>query len=137
MDKKIVGLVGAMSAVALLDTAQASTVEAPEVAKVMSPQSFEDLLAPIPNAVSVLRAVDAVEASAARAAMESGGGAKVKLAQYYGYDGYYYHHHHHHHHHHNYYPYHPYAYPYPTPYPYPYYRHHHHHHHHQYYDGYQ
>jgi hypothetical protein len=120
MDKKVAGLVGAVSAVALLDTAHAATIS--RVTEVMRPGSFEDLLEPIPNALALLRAVDAAEANVARTYREPQRDPNVKLAQYDGYGGYY--HHHHHHHHHRWHPYLPY-------YPY-YHRHHHHHHHHHY-----
>ena len=91
MDKKIVGLLGAVSAFAALDGAQAAT--APQANDVMHVTSYADLLQPIPNATKLLQASDAALAEQAVA----DGQAKIELAQYYG-DGYGYYHHHHHHH---------------------------------------
>lgn len=91
LDKKIVGLAGAM-AVAAPGLAVAAPAPA---ADVMAAGSYADLLKPIPNAVEQLKASDAV--------LQSDDAAKVELAQYY-----YHHHHHHffhrrfyHHHHHH------------------------------------
>jgi hypothetical protein len=103
MDKNIVGLLGGVSALALIGGAQAASAEpaaAPQPAR-----SYAELLDPIPNAAERLNVDDA---------------ASVELAQYYYYGGPYHHHHHHHHHHRWYYGY----------VPHPYYHHHHHHHHH-------
>jgi hypothetical protein len=104
---KVVGLVGAISGLATLDGAQAATVESPNTAALTGARSFAELLEPIPNALAVLRAMDAAEA--ARAVEEAGTDPNVTLVQYH------HHHHHHrvrHHHHHN-----------------RWWRHHHHHHH--------
>lgn len=110
MDKKIVGLVGALSALAAPETVQAMPATGPNVNDVLRVQSYAELLDPIPNAVALLRAADAAPAPEA---------GSVQQVQYY-----YHHHHHHHHHHHGYWR--PYYYYYPRPY----YHHHHHHHHH-------
>jgi hypothetical protein len=101
VDKTVIGLLGAASALAVAGGAQASTGVTPtsEANALQPAQTFAELLDPIPNAAGVLRAEE-----------ERGGAVDrkpVALAQYY-------HHHHHHHHHHRYY----------------YYRHRHHHHHH-------
>ena len=110
MDKKIVGLLGAVGALASLNPAQAATT--PDPSEVLKASSFADLLQPIPNAMEKLQAVD-----------ETGNPPKVRTAQLF------IEHHHHHHHHHGYYRGEP-----PivvTPgYRYPRYYHHHHHHHH-------
>ncbi|WP_026605900.1 hypothetical protein [Methylocapsa acidiphila] len=117
MDKKIVGMIGAISAVASGSAAQASTEN---VAKLMNPGSYAELLEPIPNAAALLRAADAAAARGAFTNKTASGNANVRAAQYYpAYPDYPYYHHHHHH----YYP--PYDY---------YYHHHHHHHHHHYYE---
>jgi hypothetical protein len=112
MDKKIAGLVGAISALAPVNAVEA--VQAREVTEVLNARSYAELLQPIPNAVALLMAADAV--NVARAKGEAEQNPNVKLAQY-GYDHHHHHHHHHrwyhHHHHHRWY-----------------YRHHHHHHHH-------
>jgi hypothetical protein len=55
MDKKIVGLVGAISGLMSLSTAQATAVPPTETA-LPSAQSFGELLDPIPNAAALLRA---------------------------------------------------------------------------------
>jgi hypothetical protein len=110
MDKKIFGLIAAVSGLGTLGAAQADTPSA-HVDRVMAAQSFSELLEPIPNAAALLIAADERDAAPAPG---------VQLAQ-----DYHHHHHHslikkllrlpHHHHHHHHYRYH----------------HHHHHHHHQ------
>ncbi len=110
MDKKIVGLVGAVTALMAPGAAQAMPAATPSINEVLSVQSYADLLDPIPNARALLR-----EANAAAAQKP----ARVEKTQYYGHhhhhhhngywdtpwggygNGYGYHHHHHHHHHHN------------------------------------
>lgn len=80
MDKKIAGLLGAVGALASLNTAQAATSSDPT--EVLKAGSYADLLQPIPNAVAALKAVDDKADVATH---------YVQLAQA--------HHHHHHHHH--------------------------------------
>ena len=116
MDKKIAGLAGAITSLASMHAAEASLAQ--NVAEIVSPRSYAELLQPIPNAAALLKAVDA--ADAARTEAEAKRNVNVRLAQYWDY----YYPHHHHHHHHNYY------------YQRPYYHHHHHHHHHSYYPYY-
>jgi hypothetical protein len=111
MDKKIVGLVGAISGLMSLSTAQATTVPPTETA-LPSAQSFGELLDPIPNAAALLRIAD--EAGHHN---QTGTNPNVKLA----YDHHHHHKYHHHHHHHNYHHHHHHHN----------YHHHHHHHHHQ------
>jgi hypothetical protein len=112
---KIVGLVGAISGLATLDGAQAATVESPNTTALNGARSFAELLAPIPNALAVLRAMDAAEAG--RTGQEAGTDPNVTLVQYHHHHRAHHHHHHHrwfrHHHHHHHRN-----------------RHHHHHHHH-------
>ncbi|MBV8962067.1 MAG: hypothetical protein JOY67_12565 [Hyphomicrobiales bacterium] len=117
MDKTIVGLIGAISALATADGAQAAT--APTANEVMSARSFGELLEPIPNAVALLQAADEAKAKSAREA-ENG---TEKVAQFFYPYPYYRHHHHHHHHHH---------WGWGPPRPLYYHHHHHHHHHHHY-----
>jgi hypothetical protein len=107
MDQKIVGLVGAVSGLAMMTAVEAT--QARDVTEVLNARSYAELLQPIPNAVALLVASDAVNASRAKAEAEQD--PNVKLAQYY-----HHHHHHwyHHHHHHHWYR--------------PWYHHHHHHH---------
>lgn len=102
MNRKTASLVGAISVLAtagVLNSAQAK-----EVVEVLTPTTYAELLQPIPNAVALLGAANALSEGQAS---ESGPG-NVQLAQYH-----HHHHHHqwrrHHHHHHNW-------------------RHHHHHH---------
>jgi hypothetical protein len=115
MDKKIAGLVGAVSAFATVTAVEAA--QAREVTEVLNARSYAELLQPIPNAVALLMAADAVNAARAKAETEQD--PNVKLAQY----DYWYHHHHHHHHHRWYYHHHHHHH-------YRWYHHHHHHHHH-------
>jgi hypothetical protein len=127
MDKKVAGLVGAVSALATMTAAEAA--RAREATEILNPRSYAELLQPIPNAVALLIAADAL--SAARAKGEAGQDPNVKLAQYEYEYGYYHHHHHHHHHrrwwyhHHHHHHHHRW-----------YYYHHHHHHHHHHHDWY-
>lgn len=130
MDKKTVGLVGAISALPLV--APAPAAESRTLDEVMSPRSYAELLQPIPNAAALL-----AEAKAREAAQSE---PRIQTAQYYGdpYYGYgygfygpyrrpWYHHHHHHHHHHHWNGGWGWGYGYG---PRRYYHHHHHHHHH-------
>jgi hypothetical protein len=117
MEKKIAGLLGAVATLGAFNAAQAAPSPVPT--DVMRANSFADLLEPIPNASSLLQAID--ESTPAQSADEN-----VQPAQYY--------HHHHHHHHHSFYRrdydegYGPRVIVVPPRYRY--YRHHHHHHHH-------
>ena len=115
MDKKIAGLLGAAAALGTLNAAQAAPAPAPS--DMLRANSFAELLEPIPDAASLLQAID--EQAPAKSADEN-----VQLAQYYPH-----HHHHHHHHHHGYYRGYDYGYG-PRVIIVPRYRHHHHHHHH-------
>ena len=129
MEKKIAGLIGAVATLGALSPAEAAPMASPPPTEILRANSFADLLEPIPNAVSLLRAVD-------EAAPTPSMDGNLQPAQYY-------HHHHHHHHHAQFYPrYYP-RYDYDDggpvvivrpPYGYGrYYHHHHHHHHHGYY----
>jgi hypothetical protein len=121
MNKKMVGLLGAASAVASLSGAQAATPSEPDVRSLMEVHSFAELLTPIPNAVSVLEAMDAAAVKMPRAPTAPDA-SETQVAQFYYHD---HHHHHHsyrrfyHHHHHSHWRR-------------PRYHHHHHHHHHSY-----
>jgi hypothetical protein len=116
MDKKLVGLIGAVAGLATAGGAQAA-IDPPALSEALHASSYADLLAPIANPVELLKADNAVREQQA---------ADFQVAQgyypYYGnypYSGYYnYPYYHHHHHHNNYYR------------PYSYQHHHHHHHHH-------
>jgi hypothetical protein len=118
MDNKIVGLVGAISGLASLDAAQAATVAGPNATEVLGARSYAELLDPIPNALALLREVEA--ADDALVGRESAADPNVKIAEHHHHHHRYRHHHHHHHHrwwYHHHHHHHRY-------------RHHHHHHHH-------
>jgi hypothetical protein len=116
MDKKIVGLLGAVGALASLNTAQAATSSDPT--EVLKAGSYADLLEPIPNAMEKLQAVDETQSApkvqTAQLFIEHhhhhhhhhgyyrGYGPRIIVTPGYG-DRRYHHHHHHHHHHHGYY----------------------------------
>jgi hypothetical protein len=110
MEKKIAGLLGAMATLGVFNAAQAAPTPSPAPTDVLKANSFADLLEPIPNAATLLKAVD--ESGPVSSAEEN-----VQLAQY--------HHHHHHHHHHGWRRYAPRVVVVPG-----FRRHHHHHHHH-------
>jgi len=106
MNRMMAGLLGTVAGLATMGVAQAAIPPAPSASEALQVSSYADLLAPVPNAVDLVKLDDA--ARARRPAAEG----ELQLAQYYGPPPAYHHHHHHHHHHHAYY------------------RHHHHHHHH-------
>lgn len=95
MDKKIAGLIGAVSALVALDAAQAAT---PAMQPLPQPTSYADLLQPIPNASAVLAKMDETSSS------EPVGGQTIEVAYHHHHHHRHfrrhYHHHHHHHHHH-------------------------------------
>jgi hypothetical protein len=111
MEKKIVGLLGAMATLGAVNAAQATQAPSPAPTEAMRANSFADLLEPIPNAASLLQAIDQSEPAQ----------PNVQLAQgvYIGVGGAHHHHHHHHH-----------AYRRRIVVVPPRFRHHHHHHHH-------
>ena len=101
MDKKLVGLIGAVAGLATAGGAQAA-IDPPAPSEALHASSYADLLAPIANPVELLKADNAAREQQA---------ADFQVAQgyypYYGnypYSGYYnYPYYHHHHHHNNYY----------------------------------
>jgi hypothetical protein len=97
MDKKIVGVIGAISGLAALDSAAQATPAAQPSPDVMNARSFAELLDPIPNAVAALRASDAATRDAQEQATGELNGA-VQVAGYHHHHHRYHHHHHHHHH---------------------------------------
>ena len=110
MGTKVIGVIGAIAGLAVVDQAQASSPATP-TPDPMSARSFADLLGPIPNAVAALRAADAAAARDARSTAAVGEERGMQVAGM----------HHHHHHHH--------SVPKPKPKPKPHHHHHHHHHH--------
>ncbi len=126
MKRRKAGLVGALAGLAAMGgaSAQAASHTGAMPPEPMQITSYSDLLRPVPNAVELLRAHDAL--LRARAGEMQARGMNV---QYYEGDD----HHHHHHHHQDYYPPPPPDY-YPPPPPPPVYyppppppEHHHHH----------
>jgi len=94
------GLLGGASALALLGGGQASAAAPPSEANALQPaRSFAELLDPIPNAATMLRADDA------RALADASGDEKPTVLAQYNYHHHHHHHHyrHHHHHHHHHY----------------------------------
>jgi len=85
MDKKIAGLIAAVSVLGPLGAAQVQA-SAAEVDQVMTASSFQELLQPIPNAAAILKVVDDAQVNPPAA-------GDMQVAQ-----------HHHHHHHHHWYP---------------------------------
>ncbi len=92
MDKKIVGVIGAITGLAALDSAAQATPAAQPSPDLMNARSFAELLDPIPNAVAALRASDAATARETQEQAVGGLNGDVQVA------GYRHHHHHHHHH---------------------------------------
>ena len=100
MDKKIVGLLGAIAGLATLGPAQAATHPGPGGSEALQPASYADLLMPIPDAVALLKADDAARAQKPVA----GARDSVQVAQVYYHPPYsypHYNHHPYHHHHHS------------------------------------
>ena len=98
MDKKLAGLLGVASVLAL-PAAHASTAVPQSLDAAMQANSYSDLLKPIPNAVELLAASSQVPA-------ESEADSAIQEVQYW-YRHHHHHHHwrrrrwHHHHHHHH------------------------------------
>jgi len=113
MDKSVVGLLGGVSALALIGCAQSALAK--PVVTLQPAQSYAELLDPIPNAAELLCEVDRRPG--------------FVEAQLYSQDGqpYYHHHHHHHYHHHHHSFYNGFI---PNQDYHRHYHHHHHHHHH-------
>src|ERR1700738_4679165 len=115
MDKKIAGLLGAVATLGAFNAAEAAPAPSPAPTDVLRANSFAELLQPIPNAASLLQAID--ESAPAQSADENIQPVQFYhhhhngYGRYYGYDEYaprviivprrYRHHHHHHHHHHH------------------------------------
>ncbi len=111
MDKTTAGLLGVAAGLAAMGTAQAASAPGPNPSEALHASSYADLLAPVQDAVAVMKADDAARVHASDVELPDG----VQLVDYPYYGPAYHHHHHHHHHHHQAY----------------YHHHHHHHHHHQ------
>jgi len=117
MDKKIAGVIGAITGLAALDQAAQATPAATPPQDLMNARSFADLLDPIPNAVAALRAADAAAAQERQGPAVGGLTGEVQVAGMHHHHHHHHHrvirriirhilphhHHHHHHHHHNHY----------------------------------
>ena len=103
MDKKIVGVIGAITGLAVVDQAQAAPAATPTPDTKSAP-SYAALLDPIPNAVAALRAADAAAAGGEERQMQVAG-----MKHHHHHSHHHHHHrvrkpprtHHHHHHHHH------------------------------------
>ena len=114
MGKKTAGLLGAVAGLATMGSAQAAR-PVPHVAEALQVSSYSDLLAPIPDAVAVLKANDLARAQVrdVNGYVYFNYGPPLPPPPYayerpppfpgYGpyYPRYYPHHHHHHNHHHH------------------------------------
>ena len=117
MDKMTIGLVTAVAGLATMGSAHAALAPAPSAATLPKAVSYADLLAPIPDAMALLKADDAARSISTRrteTAQVYYGYQYYSSSPYYSYatpytysyspysyQPYYYHHHHHHHHHHH------------------------------------
>jgi hypothetical protein len=87
MEKKIAGLIGAVAALGAFGSAQASPAPVQDPTAVLKAASFAELLDPIPNAASLLQAVDEQAATSTEGNMQ--------VAQIFIQGGGHHHHHHH------------------------------------------
>ncbi len=90
MDRRIAGVIGAVSALSAALPAHAASEAPLTIESVMQVNSYADLLRPIPNAAALLTETDA----ATRPTVED-------VQYYYHRRRRHYHHHDHHHHHHH------------------------------------
>jgi hypothetical protein len=97
MDKKIVGVIGAVAGLAALDSAAQATPAVQPTAD-LNARSFAELLDPIPNAVAALRASDAATARETQEQATGELSGNVQVAGWHHHHHRRYHHHHHHHH---------------------------------------
>ena len=98
MDKKIAGVIAAVSAVIPMAAAHAS-VTPTEVRQAMTANSFAELLQSVPNAAAILEADDQMRAQAQAATPD----VQVAWHHHHHHSWWWHHHHHHwyHHHHHH------------------------------------
>jgi|ERR1700722_10509665 hypothetical protein len=96
MDKKIVGVIGAITGLAAMDQAAQATPTATPAPDMMNARSYAELLDPIPNAVAALRASDAAAPRETQAVGGLNGDTQV-AGWHHHHHGYHHHHHHHHH----------------------------------------
>jgi hypothetical protein len=112
MDKKIAGLLGAVASWVTMGAAHATTATPmPNPSEALQASSYADLLAPVENAVALVKADDVVRARSQSQSRELEGTQQdvpegnVQLADYWQRPRAHHHHHHHqayrHHHHHH------------------------------------
>jgi hypothetical protein len=94
MDKRIAGLLGAAAALTAVNTAPAAT--AGQETGFAPATSYRELLDPIPNAATVLKAAD----EAQRTEAPAGGETRLAYHHHHHHHHWWRRHHHHHHHHH-------------------------------------
>jgi hypothetical protein len=82
MDKKVAGLIGAMSALVAAVPAQAATSRPLTADAAMEASSYAEPLQPIPNALALLQAATAAPAGPTSTAPVSDGQAMVQEVQY-------------------------------------------------------
>jgi hypothetical protein len=75
MEKKTAGLLGALAGLATMGSAQAAIHPALNASKALQASSYTELLAPVPNAVALLKADDATRAQ--RSVADSLNGAQL------------------------------------------------------------
>ena len=88
MDRKVVGLIGAVGVLASGEASQAAVAPPQSIEAAMQVHSYADLLRPIPNAVALAAQREPVPPAPSEGPIEK---AQVVIL----------HHHHHHHHHHH------------------------------------
>ena len=109
MDKKLAGLLGAAAALTTMTAAQAAMPD--QKTEIAPAASYRDLLDPVPNALSALKADNAKRDEApktelAQVSVQVGGGRHHHYHHHHHHHGvvvrlgshHHYHHHHHHHH---------------------------------------
>ena len=75
MQSKLVGAVSVLSAFVTFDVSRAAPAGASDVNEFLKPQSFAELLDPVPNALALLKEVDEAQAAQQK--------ANPQVAQYY------------------------------------------------------
>ena len=99
MDKKTAALLGAVASIATVGAASAATPPMPGSSEALQVSSYADLLAPVHNAVVLVKADDTArqreQQRAPEGAQQDVPEGHVQLADW---GGAYRHHHHHHHH---------------------------------------
>jgi len=102
MDKKTAALLGAVASIATIGAANAATQPMPDPSDALQASSYADLLAPVHNAVALVKADDNArqreQQRVPEGAQQDVPEGNMQLADW---NGPAYHHHHHHHHRHH------------------------------------